>query len=219
MDSVKVFVMGRKAACVEGLAAMLHAAEGVEVVGRAAEWDSGLTRSRALAADVVVVDMVHCPDCGPAMTADVVRALEGARVVVAGVTGGDVTAIDALEAGALGFINLDHLEPEAVTSAVKAVASGEAVLDSSVSTALLTRMRRLSMRAAAAGPTESSPTIREAEILELLAKGMSNAQMARTLHVSESTVKNHLHAIYSKLGVDSRAQAVSEAIRRGLVTL
>lgn len=218
MDAVRVFLIGRKTMCMAGLAAILAGCDTVTVTGRAIEWSEGVTKAKAQDADVVVVDMVHCPECGPATAAACVRELEGSNVVIVGSPGGDTTVVDALEAGALGFLAIDQVDPDTVCSTILAAARGEASIDSRISSAVLSRMRNLSRVASSAGPHEPSPTEREAQVLELLVKGSSNREIAMTLHVSESTVKNHLHAIYSKLGVDSRAQAVGEAIRRGLVT-
>lgn len=217
MDDTRVFIIGRKSMCVEGLAAILTGSGRATVIGRASEWSDGVARAKGHGADVVVVDMVHCPECGPPTPLACVKELEGTSVVIMGAPGGDTTVVDALEAGAIGFLSLDHAEPDAVVATVLAAARGEASIDPRVTSSVLTRMRRLSRAASSAGPRDLQPTDREGEVLELLVEGCSNREIATRLHVSESTVKNHLHTIYSKLGVDSRAQAVSEAMRRGLV--
>ncbi|MBA4370643.1 MAG: hypothetical protein C0418_03575 [Coriobacteriaceae bacterium] len=218
MDTVRVFLIGRRTMCMEGLAAILSTCGSVSIVGRAHEWTEGLTRAKALDSDVVVVDMVHCPECGPATAASCVKELEDANVVILGVPGGDTTVVDALQAGALGFLSLDQADPDTVCSTVLAAARGEAAIDPRISSAVLARMRNLSQAVSTTGPHDASPTQREAQVLELLVKGCSNRQISVALHVSENTVKNHLHAIYAKLGAESRTQAVSEAIRRGLVS-
>lgn len=217
MSDVRVFMIGRKSMCLEGLAAILTGSGRATVIGRASEWGDGVARAKAHGPDVVVVDMAHCPECGPAVPLACVKELEGLNVVILGAPGGDTTVVDALEAGAIGFLSLDPAEPDVVVSAIEAAARGEASIDPRVATSVLARMRRLSRVASSAGPRDLQPTDREGEVLELLVEGCSNREIASKLHVSESTVKNHLHTIYSKLGVESRAQAVSEAIRRGLV--
>lgn len=218
MPSARVFLMGRKAMCLEGLAAILSAAPDTEIVGRATEWADGLSRVAALEPDVVIVDMVHCHECGPSMPASCVRELEAYRVVVVGLPESDPGIIDAFEAGALGYLTLSGQSAEDIRRVVTTVAAGEAALDPRLSASILARMRKLSRSAAHAPVRDTAPTDRERDVLDLLVAGRSNREIANELHVSESTVKNHLHALYAKLGVESRSQAISEAIRRGLAT-
>jgi len=166
----------------------------------------------------VIVDMVHCEECGPSTAVDCVRALDGMRVIIVGLPDADPGIIDAFEAGALGYLTLSGQSADDIRRVVATVAAGEAALDPKLSAGVLARMRRLARSTASAPARDSAPTDRERDVLELLVAGHSNREIASALHVSESTVKNHLHAIYSKLGVGSRSQAVSEAIRRGLAT-
>lgn len=217
MDQVRVFVIGRNTMCVEGLMAILGTFPEVTVAGRAFEWTDAVERTRVLEPDVVIVDLANCVECGPATPTSAIEALQHPRVVVLSATGVGPTVVDALEAGALGYLTIDAVNVETIRSTVLAAARGEATLDSKLSTAVLSRMRSLSRKVATSGPRDMLPTDREAEVLELLVRGRSNREIAKALNVSESTVKNHLHAIYSKLGAESRSQAVSEAIRRGLV--
>ena len=217
MDSVRVFLIGRKKMCIEGLAAILEASSEVQVVGRATEWEDGVARASALDPDVIVVDMIHCAECAPITPSECIEALSGAHVIVIGDTDSPLT-VDALEAGAMGCLTLDAVHPEKVVADILSAARGEATFDPTLSSAVLKRMRTHARRAMTAPQHAMAPTEREAEILELLVKGLSNHEIAETLHVSQSTVKNHLHAIFSKLGVQSRSQAVSEAIRRGIAS-
>jgi len=205
--------------CVEGLTAILNSFVDTSVVGRSLDWAEGTSQAQSLKPDVVVVDMVRCPECGPTSPIESIHALEGLNTVILSASGSGPSMVDALEAGALGYITLDASDSSAVHSTIQAAARGEATLDSKLSTAVLARMRSHARGAlSVAGSHDAPPTEREAEVLELLVRGCSNREISQGLHVSESTVKNHLHAIYSKLGVQSRSQAVSEAIRKGLVS-
>lgn len=204
--------------CLEGLAAVLTASPDIEVVGRSAEWKEGLARAATLEPDIAIVDMVHCDECGPASPVECVSALEGTKVIVVGLPDADPGIIDAFEAGALGYLTLSGQSAEDIRRVVATVAAGEAALDPRLSASVLARMRRLARSAGPASARDTTPTDREKDVLDLLVAGKSNREIAHALHVSESTVKNHLHALYSKLGVESRSQAVSEAIRRGLAT-
>lgn len=218
MPSARVFVIGRKSMCIEGLVAILGQSPDIEIAGRATEWSDGLSRVAALAPDVVIVDLVHCDECGPAAPTSCVRDLEGYPVIVVGLPDSDPGIIDAFEAGALGFLTLSGQSAEEIRRIVHTVAAGEAALDPRLSASILARMRKLSRSAAGAPARDLAPTDREHDVLDLLVAGKSNREIAMELHVSESTVKNHLHALYAKLGVESRSQAISEAIRRGLAT-
>jgi DNA-binding NarL/FixJ family response regulator len=112
----------------------------------------------------------------------------------------------ALEAGAVGYL-LKDAPPDQLFAGIRATARGETVLAASVAA-------RLVRRAASPGPVV---TEREVEVLELLARGLGNREMARELLVSEATVKSHLSHIYTKLGVDTRAGAVAVAIERRII--
>ncbi|MHB1136647.1 MAG: LuxR C-terminal-related transcriptional regulator [Coriobacteriia bacterium] len=216
MQPTRVLLIGRKTMCMEGLAAMLTVDPEIDLVGRAAEWQEGVARAEALAPDIVIVDMVHCDECGPSNPSACVSEFTQAKVIVVGLPDADSGIIDAFEAGALGYFSLRGQSAEDIRRVVTTVASGEAALDPRLSASVLARMRRLARQSDGRLSRDATPTDREHEVLSLLVAGHSNRQIAQTLQVSESTVKNHLHALYSKLGVESRGQAISEAIRRGL---
>lgn len=218
MQPARVLLIGRKTMCMEGLAAILANDPAIEIVGRAAEWQEGVARARTLSPDIAILDMVHCDECGPANPAECVSELSGIKVIVVGLPDSDPGIIDAFEAGALGYLSLHGQSAEDIRRVVAIVAAGEAALDPKLSASVLARMRRLARTSNGDMRREAAPTDREHEVLALLVEGNSNRQIAQALQVSESTVKNHLHSLYSKLGVESRGQAISEAIRRGLAT-
>lgn len=216
MDQISVFLIGRKSMCVEGLAAILGTFSDVELVGRSFDWKEGVERAAALTPDVTIVDLAHCPECGTSTPAAAIRELGDLNVIVLSAAGVGPSVVDAMEAGALGYVVLDAVDTSSLHETIAAAAVGQANLDTRLSTAVLSRMRSMARRAAVSGTRDVPPTERETEVLQLLVKGCSNREIANRLHVSESTVKNHLHAIYSKLGADSRSHAVSEAIKRGI---
>lgn len=218
MDPIRVMLIGRKTMCIEGLAAILGTDPGITLVGRSTDWQEGADRARILEPDVVVVDMVHCDECGASCPPLLVSEFPNAKVVIVGLPDSDPGIIDAFEAGALGYLSLHGESAEDIRRVITTVAAGEAALDPKLSANVLARMRRLARTSDRGMVRELAPTDREHEVLRLLVEGRSNRQIAQKLQVSESTVKNHLHALYSKLGVESRGQAISEAIRRGLAT-
>ena len=130
-------------------------------------------------------------------------------VVVLTASAGDDVLVRAIEAGAAGFVSKTRGLQE-VTSAVRAAAAGEAVISPEMLSRLLPKLRR------GAGP-DPDLTRREHEVLEMLARGLSNAAIAEELHVSVHTVRNHIANLSSKLGAHSKLEALSIAVRRGLV--
>lgn len=216
MQPTRVLFIGRKTMCMEGLGAILNADPGIDLIGRAAEWQEGLARARTLSPDVVIVDMVHCAECGPSNPSACVSGFGDTKVIVVGLPDADDGIVDAFEAGALGYLSLHGQSAEDIRRVVTTVASGEAALDPKLSASVLARMRRLARQSDGRVSRDTTPTDREHAVLSLLVAGHSNRQIAQALQVSESTVKNHLHALYAKLGVESRGQAISEAIRRDL---
>jgi len=143
---------------------------------------------------------------GVVATAGVLTASPRARVVVLTTYESDADILRAVEAGAAGYLLKDVARADLVT-AIRAAARGETVLAPSVATRLVDRMRR-------PAPADSlSP--RELQVLRLVAKGLSNAEIGRELYISEATVKTHLLRTFAKLGVSDRTAAVTTALAAG----
>ena len=190
-----------------GVRALLEGQDDLEVVGEAADSATALETVRRLAPDVVLMDLSLGAGPGGAETTALVRALpEPPYVLVLTTYDTEADVIAALEAGASGYL-LKDAPPEELFRGVRATARGETVLSPSVAATLV-------RRSSSPGPVL---TEREVQVLELLADGQANKQMARTLLVSEATVKSHLSHIYAKLGVDSRAGAVAKAIEQRII--
>ena len=189
-----------------GLAGILQAEPDVEVVGEAASATEAVAVARALTPDVILMDLRMPGGDGVTATAGVLTAAPSTRVVVLTTYESDADILRAVEAGAAGYLLKDASRAELV-SAIRAAARGETVLAPSVATRLVDRMRRPQ-------PADSlSP--REVEVLRLVARGLSNAEIGRELYISEATVKTHLLRSFAKLGVSDRTAAVTTAIAAG----
>ncbi len=191
-----------------GLRAVLTAADGIEVAAEAASAGEAVRRARALdALDVVLMDLRLGEGADGVEATARIRALpHPPRVLILTTYETDNDILRAVQAGATGYL-LKDAEPDALVRAIRSAAAGETVLAPMVASRLLDRMQ--------APATALTP--RELEILERVAQGESNRQIARASAISEATVKSHLVHIYSKLGVDSRTRAVLAARERGLL--
>ncbi|WP_277395317.1 response regulator transcription factor [Nocardioides sp. zg-1228] len=202
-----------------GLTTMIGAEPDLEVVAAVADGRAAVDAARSLAADVVCMDIRMPGTDGITATAELCGPDVADPIPVLVITTFDVDdyLFGALEAGASGFL-LKDAEPETVVDAVRAVAGGHGTLDNSLTRRVVAEMvtRRRTQPVVAARATDLL-TPRELDILLLLAQGMSNDEVARTLVVETSTVKSHLARMLPKLGVKSRLQAVVWAYQNGVV--
>lgn len=197
----------------EGLALLLGLLPGVEVVGTAADGDEAVTMATTLQPDVVLMDL-RMPRCdGVEATRRLLGQAPKVMVIVLTTYADDRSVIDALQAGARGYLTKDAGAAE-ISRALQQVVSGQAVIDPAV--------QQHVVQAIAVGPPTQAPrfpdglTPREAEILALIAQGLSNTEIAGHLVVSEATVKSHINHLLSKIGARDRAQAVIYAYNQGI---
>ena len=213
MSRLRVVIADDQPLVRAGLRAVLEAAGSIEVVAEAGDGDSAIRAAEAHRPDVVLMDIRMPGTDGIEAT----RRLPRQRVLVLTTFGLDDYIIEALRAGASGFLTKDAPAQDLV-AAVRAVAAGDAVLSPVATRQLLDRVaRRLPPAVGPARDGTETLTEREREVLQLVAAGLSNAEIAAALFVAEPTAKTHVSNVLGKLGVRDRVQAVIYAYEHGLV--
>jgi DNA-binding NarL/FixJ family response regulator len=213
---IRVLLADDQAMVRAGFRLILSAEPDITVVGEAADGTQAVAAARRLRPDVTLMD-VRMPRMDGI---DATRRLAAedpplTRVIVLTTFDVDAHVYDALRAGASGFL-LKNAPPEELVEAIRLVAAGGALLDPAVTRRVIEEFAR----SPAPGPLPAavaSLTEREREVLQLVAQGLSNAEIAATLFVSEATVKTHVARLLGKLGLRDRVQAVVFAYERGLV--
>ncbi|WP_395107523.1 response regulator [Actinomadura sp. SCN-SB] len=199
-----------------GFSMVLDAQPDIEVVGEASDGAQALDRLRTVPADVVLMD-VRMPRMDGIEATRRITAGDGPKVIILTTFDLDEYAFAAIKAGAAGFL-LKDAGPRQLVEAIRSVHSGDAVVAPSTTRRLLDRfaVHLPDTERAASGSLETL-TAREGEVLRLVARGLSNAEIAERLYVSEATVKTHMGRILMKLGLRDRVQAVVFAYETGLV--
>ena len=213
-DRVKVLIADDDDLMRAGLRGVLAGDEAIEVVAEAVDGRDAVYRARLHNPDVVLMD-VRMPDLdGIAATEELLAAMPEIRVVILTTFEQDDYIFGALRAGASGFL-LKRTRPEDLIAAIHTIAAGDSLLSPSVTSRVIERMARQPARDDA---RLAELTPRELEVLELLAQGLSNAEIAAALVIEESTVKTHVKRVLDKLDLRDRVQAVIFAYESGLRT-
>jgi DNA-binding NarL/FixJ family response regulator len=210
---IRVVVADDQTAVREGLAVLLDLLDDVTVTGTAADGAEAVRLVAEHGADVVLMDLRMPGTDGVAATARLHAEHPDVKVVVLTTYAEEADILAALRAGALGYLTKDAGRVQ-IAQAIRAAAAGQSVLDPQV-------QQRLVAAAASSSPPDPWPdglTAREAEVLSLIAAGLSNREIAGRLYVSEVTVKSHINRLFAKTGVRDRAQAVQYAYRHGLAS-
>jgi DNA-binding NarL/FixJ family response regulator len=215
--TVRVLLVDDQPLLRTGFRMVLGSEPGLTVVGEAGDGEEAVDLARRLQPDVVLMDIRMPRLDGVEATRRIVEAGLRARVLVLTTFDLDEYVVGALRAGASGFVTKD-VPAEDLVEAIRVVAAGEAIVAPRILRRLLDQYAgHLPDPAAARSPLADGLTEREHEVLVLIARGLSNAEIARNLYVSETTVKTHVGHVLMKLGVRDRVQAVVLAYESGLV--
>ncbi len=204
---IRVLVVDDHPVVRSGLMGMLDVEDDIEVVGEAGGGEEALVRVGQLAPDVALMDLRMPGMDGAAATARIVADHPGTRVLVLTTYDNDADIVRAVEAGATGYLLKDTPRNQLV-DAVRAACRGETVLAPPVAAKLVSRLR---------SPAAEVLTEREVQVLAAVARGLSNADVGRELHIGEATVKTHLLRVFAKLQVADRTRAVTAAMERGIL--
>ena len=225
---IRVLIADDQRVVREGLSMLVALIDGVDVVGTASDGAEAVRLAEAHRPDVVLMDLRMPGTDGIAATADLRDRLPAVRVLVLTTYADQDAIVPALQAGARGYLTKDA-SAEQIEAAIYAVHAGQTHLDPAVQERLVTAVITQPPApgppgpgaGAGPGPGQKPPgglTAREAEVLTLLAAGLSNTEIAHRLYLSRATVKTHINRIFAKTGARDRAQAVRYAYQHGLTT-
>jgi DNA-binding NarL/FixJ family response regulator len=209
MDKIRLILVDDHPVVREGLAGMLASQADFDVVAAASDGSQAVALDAQLQPDVILMDL-RMPGTDGVTAIEAIKAQrEAANILVLTTYDSDSDIVRAIEAGATGYLLKDTPRDE-LYRAIRAAARGESVLAPAVAARLMTRMR---------APAEESLSAREIEVLQLVAKGKSNKEIGKALHISTATVKTHLIHVFDKLGVKDRTSAVTVALEKGILSL
>lgn len=212
MTRTRVFLLDDHTVLRQAVRVMLEAENDIEIVGEAGDGVQGVAGIGRTRPDVAIVDLKMPGMGGLSAIPEIVRASPKTAIIVFTMYNNPVYVYEAMHAGASGYV-LKSASKEDLLRAIRAVKQGAGFLQAEVTKPLL---RRLVLDARAEAE-RSNLTLREIQILEFLAEGKSNKEIANFLSISDETVKTHLKRLYEKLGASDRAQAVAIALRQSLI--
>lgn len=217
MDPIRILIADDHTLFRQGLRAMIGQVDGFEVVGEASTGTEAVARARELMPDVILMDINMPGMTGTEATSQIVRENPHVGVILVTMHDSPASVFAGMRAGARGYV-LKEADIAELRRAIEAAHRGEILMNPAIAAKLLDRFERPPDPRPAGIPFDGL-TPRELEVLRLAAEGLTNSAIASRLVLSEKTVKNHVNNIFSKLQVNDRAQAIVQAIRKGLVTI
>ena len=213
-EEIRILIVDDHAIVREGQRALIETEPGMTLVGEATNGEEAIQMARDLNPDVIFMDL-FMPGVGGIEAIEAIKAENReARILVLTSFAEDEMVFTAVKTGALGYL-LKDASPDELLTAVRNVNRGEPAMNSIIANKLMREIRRESDLP----PTEEPLTVREVEVLKLVAQGKSNQEIAETLVISERTVRTHVSNILSKLHLANRTQAALYALREGLADL
>jgi len=207
-----------------GMRNILEKEPGMEIIGEAEDTRGAFDLAIQLSPDIILMDLSLPPPGGIETTQRIKRELPSAGIIVLAVNEDEDALFDAIKAGAAAFI-LKDVSPDDLVAIIRRVAAGEYLINDkvfakpAVASRVLKEFRQLAIYGQEAAPIFAPLSPREVEILDNIAQGMTNKQVAYALSISEQTVKNHMSSILRKLSVNDRTQAVVYAMRQGWIRM
>jgi len=198
----------------EGLSAMLSREKDIEVVAEAANGNEAIVKARDLKPDIVLMDLRMPEVDGVEAMRQIRTENPDIKFIILTTYDNDEYIFQGIEAGARAYLLKDSPREE-MFKAIRVVSEGGSLIEPAVAGKVLDRFAQLSRHVR----VPESLSEREVEVLTLIAKGISNKIIATTLNIGESTVKTHIQSIFNKLGVNDRTEAVTEAIKKGIISL
>ncbi len=218
MDTIRILVVDDHTLFRRGIAAVLANQEGLVVVGEASDGLEAIAKAKEIVPDVILMDL-NMPRCSGLEATQALQAeMPQVNILVLTVSEMEADLFAAVKFGATGYL-LKKAEPEELESAILHIAQGGAIVSPLMATKLLTEFKDLSAGVEREPVEKANADLspREGEVLQLVAKGATNKEIADSLFISENTVKTHLRSIMEKLHLVNRSQAAAYAVKRGLV--
>ena len=200
----------------KGIASLLSAEPGFEVLGEASNGRIALEKARELMPDVILMDISMPEMNGLEATRRIKEEIPYVRIVILTVSDEDQNLFEAIKSGAQGYL-LKKIEPQTLFNTLRKAVEGEAPVSGVMATKLLAEFSRQTRRASQPTAPAATLTEREKEVLNQIAQGKTNKDIAVALSIAENTVKNHLKNILEKLHLENRVQAATYALREGLI--
>lgn len=216
MDPLRILLVDDHILFRKGVAALLGTRDDIVVVGEAGDGLEALAQAREHVPDLILMD-IGMPRCdGLEATREIKREMPHVKIVILTASDGDKDLFEAIKSGAQGYL-LKDLEPYQLFDMLERVSQGEAPLSGAIAAKILAEFSQSDGGTAADSDTAEELTPREIDVLELVAEGKTNKEIASILVISENTVKIHLRNILDKLHLRNRIQAAVYAVRQGLV--
>lgn len=217
-EPIRVLIVDDHALFRRGLAQVLLFEEGIEVVGEGEDGEDGIEKAEELAPDVVLMDVRMPRLSGIEATRRLASSLPSTKILMLTVSDEEDDLYEAIKAGATGYL-LKEISVEEVADAVRGVVNGQTLISPSMASKLIQEFNNLSRRADRRAMPSPRLTERELEVLRLVARGLTNRDIAEQLYISENTVKNHVRNILEKLHLHTRMEAVMYAVKERLLDL